>query len=340
MKKIFNNTMMAVALVAAVACQKGFGDQDLVTATFVVETPAGLATKANIGDGSFADNLVFAVFPYDEKLSVAQNDAAAELADLRQGDWTKGQTEITFNSDLEAVVKVTLVKGKSYQFVCWAQNKNAECFDFSDMKNVTVSYADAKSQDELRDAFYAYACPMDANGKAIKVTQGFTQTITLKRPFAQINVGAMDMDAAKSAGLDITNIKSDMTVKGVANTLNTFTGATSGDVDAVFSKMSAVTTVAGTQMLEINNDAHRGKQYGWLAMNYVLPLGGGDAVAEFSLYDGNREEGDDLLTSYEVPNVTLTSNYRTHLLGNVLTTEGTINVVIEPAFDNEIVENL
>ena len=110
MKKIFNNAMMAVALVAAAACQKGFGDQDLVTATFVVETPAGLATKAEIGDGSMAGNLVFAVYPYDEKLTIAQNDAAAELTDLRQGDWTKGQTEIIFDSELKAVVKVTLVK--------------------------------------------------------------------------------------------------------------------------------------------------------------------------------------------------------------------------------------
>ena len=332
--------MMAVALVAAAACQKGFGDQDLVTATFVVETPAGLATKANIGDGSFADNLVFAVFPYDEKLSVAQNDAAAELADLRKGDWTVGAEEIVFNEQLQATVKVTLVRGKSYQFVCWAQNKTATCFNFSDMKNISVDYTAAKSQDELRDAFYAYARTEDANGNVIKVAQGFTQTITLKRPFAQMNVGAVDMAAAKSAGLDITAIKSDMTVKNVATTLNTFTGSTSNSVDASFAKMQAVTAGDGTESLVINNAAHAGKEYGWLAMNYVLPLENTNVDVKFSLYDGTREDGDDLLYTYDVPNVTVTRNYRTHLLGEVLTTEGTINIVIEPAFDNEIIENL
>lgn len=341
MKKIFTFAFAAIAVFTAVSCQKDqIKDSDLVTATFVVNAPSGLATKALIGDGTSAQNLVFAVYPYDDKLTQEQNDAAEELTDLRQGDWTANQAEITFDSELKATVKVTLVKGRSYQFVCWAQNKEAQCFSFADMKNITVDYAAAKSQDELRDAFYAYACPKDANGNAIKVTQGFTQTITLKRPFAQINVGAEDMAEAKSAGLDITNLKSEMIVKNVATALNTFTGKTSQPVDAVFAKMQSITAGNGTQWLEINNANHAGKKYGWLAMNYILPLENTNVDVEFSLYDGNRAEGDDLLCSYEVPSVTVVENYRTHLLGYILTTEGTINVIIEPAFDNEIVESL
>ena len=93
------------------------------------------------------------------------------------------------------------------------------------------------------------------------------------------------------------------------------------------------------QWLKVN-DASYPDEYGWLAMNYVLPLANTNVAVEFSLYDGTREEGDDLLCSYEVPNVTVTENYRTHLLGEVLTTLGTINVIIEPAFDNEIVEGI
>ena len=104
--------------------------------------------------------------------------------------------------------------------------------------------------------------------------------------------------------------------------------------------MQSITAGNGTQWLEINNANHAGKKYGWLAMNYILPLENTNVDVEFSLYDGNRAEGDDLLCSYEVPNVTVTENYRTHLLGEVLTTLGTINVIIEPAFDNEIVEGI
>lgn len=340
MKKIFTIACSLAVLFSAVSCQKDqVKDSDLVTATFVVSAPSGLATKSEIGDGSTARNLVFAVYPYDDKLTIAQNDAASELSDLRKGDWLNGAQEIVFDDQLKATVTVTLVKGRSYQFVCWAQNKDAQCFDFTDMKNIKVDYAAAKSQDELRDAFYAYSCPKDANGNAIKVTQGYTQTITLKRPFAQVNVGALDMAQAKSAGLDITNIKSDMIVKNVATSLNTFTGETSQAADASFSKMNAITGAAGTQWLKVNNPSYP-DEYGWLAMNYVLPLANTNVAVEFSLYDGTREEGDDLLCSYEVPNVTVTENYRTHLLGEVLTTLGTINVIIEPAFDNEIVEGI
>ncbi len=339
MKNFLNYACVFAAVLSMASCQKNevLTEDDYVTATFTIEAPAELSTKA-IGDGTTAKNLVFAVYPYEIGASVDANLNVQELSDLRQGDWNDADSkEIIFVTDPTtnlptATVKVTLVRGRAYRFVCWAQSKTATCYDFSDMKNIKVDYTGAVSQDENRDAFYASLPTMDDNGKEVKVSQGFSQTITLKRPFTQVNVGATDMEAAKSAGLDITKIQSKMTVYNVATTLNTFTGATSGSTKAEFSIKQAVSP---TEDLTINATGYENQSFGWLAMNYVLPS---DATTNinFSLYDENSEE----LCSYEVTNETLQQNYRTHLLGEVLTTEGTITVVIEKRFDNEEVVDI
>lgn len=336
MKNFLNYACVFAAVLSMASCQKNevLTEDDYVTATFTIEAPAELSTKA-IGDGTTAKNLVFAVYPYDSRLTDDQNDLAEELTDLRKGDWTANglgdKQPVTFTTGADgrptATVKVTLLRGKEYQFVCWAQCKDVTCYDFADMKNIKVDYAGAVSQDETRDAFYAWTPTKDDQGNVIKVSQGFKQTIILRRPFAQVNVGATDMEAAKSAGLDITKIQSKMTVVNVATTLNTFTGATSGSTTADFSIKQAVSP---TEDLTINASGYENQSFGWLAMNYVLPSESNTNIV-FFLYDENSEE----LCSYEVTNEKLQQNFRTHLLGEVLTTEGTITVVIEPAFLND-----
>lgn len=332
-KSIFFLSLLAAF--SFVSCEKSNVEAgDYVTAEFTIVAPEELATKANfIGDGTNAKNLVFAVYPYDFAAG-ADNTQAVELPDLRQGDWKNGQQAITFGADLTATVKVTLLRGRAYQFVCWAQNPSATCYDFSDMSKIVVDYYGAVSQDDAkRDAFYAYDYTRDASNNVVKVTQGFSQTITLRRPFAQINVGAEDMSAAKSAGLDITKIYSSMTVSGIATELYTLSGQVGKTEDVTFSKALAITQGAGTEMLTVNASGYENKTYGWLAMNYVLVNTKESATnttheVVVNLYD----DAEELLSSHTTTNVTLARNYRTHLLGNVLTAEGTINVVIDPIF--------
>lgn len=345
MKKILIFASAIVAALSFASCQKNdIQEGDLVTATFTIVAPGDVATKA-IGDGQNAKNLVFAVYPYDLAAN-ADNTDAAELVKLRKGDWTQGQTEVVFNSNLEATVTVSLVRGKAYQFVCWAQNKAATCFDFSDMKAIEVEYADAVAQDNnYRDAFYAHAVTSDSNGNPVKVTNGFNQTIKLRRPFAQVNVGSADMSAAEDAGLILNNIYSSMTVTGVANVLNTLDGTVSGTQNVSFKRALAVTNgTTASEKLKINdeNGVYGNTEFGWLAMNYVLvglaPYNATHNIT-FSLYDGNSDAG--LLYTHEKTGVTLKRNFRTHLIGDVLTAVGTINIIIEEEFeDYDIVERL
>lgn len=329
MKKILLTAAAIASMLFAASCQKeNFSarqEGDVVTATLTVQAPGQPGTKV-IGDGMTADNLVFAVF----------DETGVELPELRQGDWIKEQEEITFGGDLQTTVTVKLVRGKEYTFVCWAQNKDAKCYDFTDMKNIGVSYKDAASQDETRDAFFA-GVPTG------KITEDFSQTITLKRPFAQINVGTTDLIEAEKAGLEIDNLYSTMTVKNAATVLHTFTGAASAAEEVTFAYAHSVPV----EKLVINKDkvvnnptVAIADKYDWLAMNYILVAdgttnGASSALAEvtFSI----RENDATVLTSYDVPNVPVHRNYRTNIVGGLLTADGEVSIIIDPVFEGEYV---
>ena len=318
---------------------------DVVTATFTIEAPVVLGTKAvtsteqvNVGDGRAADNLVFAVF----------DETGAELEDLRQGDWENkigdDNTVIKFDNSEKPTTTITvkLVRGKEYSFVCWAQNEAATCYDFKDMKNIGVSYTEYNAaNNDLRDAFYAYA---ETDGK---VKENFSQSITLKRPFAQVNVGTTDFVEAQKAGLEIDNLYSTMTVKNVATSLETFTGKTSGEEAVTFTYAHAVAPdydlVINKNKVVNNPTVEVADKYGWLAMNYLLVADGTDNGLASDLVEVSfevREGENTVLASYDVPNVPVQRNYRTNIVGGLLTAEGTISLIIDPIFNGEYVVNV
>lgn len=350
MKKILFYAAAMASMLLAFACQKetispAAQGGDVVTATFTIQTPGVPGTKAvtsadqlSVGDGRAADNLVFAV--YDEN--------GDELVDLRQGDWVNkigdNQNVIKFDNSVnpQTTVTVKLVRGKEYSFVCWAQNEAATCYDFKDMKNIGISYADYNAaNNDLRDAFYAYA---KTNGV---VTENFSQSITLSRPFAQVNVGTTDFVEAKKAGLEIDNLYSTVTVKNAATSLETFTGKASAPVAATFAYAHAVAPefdlVINKNKVVNDPKVTIADKYGWLAMNYVLVADGTEnglssALAEIS-FELREGEGT-VLTSYDVPNVPVQRNYRTNIVGGLLTAEGTISIIIDPIFNGEYVVNV
>ena len=318
---------------------------DVVTATFTIEAPVVLGTKAvtsadqlNVGDGRAADNLVFAVF----------DETGAELEDLRQGDWENkigdDNTVIKFDNSEKPTTTITvkLVRGKEYSFVCWAQNEAAKCYDFKDMKNIGVSYTEYNAaNNDLRDAFYAYA---ETDGK---VKENFSQSITLKRPFAQVNVGTTDFVEAQKAGLEINNLYSTMTVKNVATSLETFTGKTYGEEEVTFTYAHAVAPdddlVINKNKVVNNPTVEIADKYGWLAMNYLLVADGTDNGLASDLVEVSfevREGENTVLASYDVPNVPVQRNYRTNIVGGLLTAEGTISLIIDPIFNGEYVVNV
>ena len=278
--------MMAAAVLAA-SCAKELQNvaEGDATVTFAVGTPE-IATRA-YSDGTTATELQYAVYDANGNY----------LQDLT------GSKEI----NISTTVDLKLTTGNTYSVAFWADSQDAPyTVDFT-TKSVSVDYAGVKSNDENLDAFYAWY--------TFTVTGAQTETVELKRPFAQLNIGTADYDASESAGYVPTI--STVTVSNVYSTLNFATGAVDGATDMTFAENAIpageVFPVAG---------------YEYLAMNYLLVAADKALVeVEFTYSDGSNAK------TRTVGSVPVQRNYRTNIYGNILTSDVDLNVVIKPEYN-------
>lgn len=295
----------AALTLLAVSCNKEqvaeVPDGQLVDVTFTAALPGEMATKA-IGDGQTAKKLYVSVYENDDAKTKLELDKTATFTDLK--------TQVTFS----------LVKGKTYNFVFWAQAAEGAPYDLTDLKNIKISYEGAEANDEKRDAFYA-------TRKELKVNGALTETIKLYRPFAQVNFGTADYDAAVAAGVE--PVKSVFTATDVATIFDTFEAEGKEANDVVTFTESAL---PGETLVTKAGD------YKWMTMNYILPMGKQDAkhisnvTAEFIPETG-------ITVKASSPQTPVQNNYRTNILGNLLTSQVIFNIEIVPIFnepDNDI----
>lgn len=310
--KTFKYLAAAALTMLAVSCNKEqvteVPDGQMVDVTFTAALPGEMATKA-LGDGMTAKNLYVSVYENDaEKSHLGDLDKTATFTDLK--------TQVTFS----------LVKGKTYNFVFWAQAEGATCYDIDDLKNIKISYEGAVANDENRDAFYA-------TRKELKVNGALTETIKLYRPFAQVNFGTADLFDAAAAGF--IPAQSAFTATDVANVFDTFNAEGKVEGPATDKVTFAKAEIPGGGETLVTKD---GTKYLWMTMNYILPVGKqgekhiSNVTAEFI-----PESGDPITAS--APQAPVQNNYRTNILGNLLTSQVIFNVEIVPIFnepDNDI----
>ena len=309
--KTFKYLAAAALTFLAVGCNKErvteIPDGQMVDVTFTAALPGEMATKA-LGDGQTAKNLY---------VSVYENDAEKTKLDL---------DKTAIFTDLKTQVKFSLVKGKTYNFVFWAQAEGATCYNIDDLKNIKVSYEGAVANDEKRDAFYA-------TRKELKVNGALTETIKLYRPFAQVNFGTADLFDAAAAGF--IPAQSAFTATDVANVFDTFNAEGKVEGLATDKVTFAKAEIPGGGETLVTKD---GTKYLWMTMNYILPVGKqgekhiSNVTAEFI-----PESGDAITASS--PQTPVQNNYRTNILGNLLTSQVIFNVEIVPIFnepDNDI----
>lgn len=259
------------------------------TVSFQVGTPE-IATRA-YSDGLTAKVLQYAV--YDSEGNI--------LSDLTE-------TDATINGS--TTVNLQLTTGDTYSVIFWAAAENAPYTVNFDEKTMTVSYDGAKSNDETRDAFYKY--------HTFTVTGAQTETIELKRPFAQLNIGTGDYTASENAGYVPTT--SAVTVKNIYTTLSLVDGAATDETEAVF----------------VANAIPEGEQfpvagYEYLAMNYLLVNTEKEVVdVEFTYADASNDA-----KTRTVGSVPVQRNHRTNIYGKLLTSTVDINVEIKPEYDED-----
>lgn len=303
--KTFKYLAAAALTLLAVSCNKEqvteVPDGQMVDVTFTAALPGEMATKA-IGDGQTAKTLYVSVYENDDAKTKLDLDKTATFTDLK--------TQVTFS----------LVKGKTYNFVFWAQAAEGAPYDVTDLKNIKISYEGADANDEKRDAFYA-------TRKELKVNGALTETIKLYRPFAQVNFGTADYDAAVAAGVE--PVKSVFTATDVATVFDTFEAEGKEAKDVVTFTESAL---PGETLVTKAGD------YKWMTMNYIIPVGKqgekhiSNVTAEFVTEDG-------VSVTASAPQAPVQNNYRTNIVGDLLTSQVIFNIEIVPIFnepDNDI----
>ncbi|MBQ3247632.1 MAG: hypothetical protein IJB08_06280, partial [Alistipes sp.] len=301
MKKIFLFAMAAVLLMAGCVKEEisHNGNDGKVQVTFTANLPIE-ASRALVGDGSKVNELNYAIY-----------DDAGELF-----------ASYPYENDVEvidnhATVTLDLVKGQSYKIAFWAQHSDAP-YTF-DRQNgvVTVDYSGTVlSNDEKFDAFYVLE-PITVTGPDVK-------TVTLRRPFAQINLGATkaDVDAAKALGIVIDKTK--VTLSGVNQTLELFSGKAKDKTTAVVN--------FDYNALPGNDLTVNSVDYAYLAANYILANGDADVTElEFVV-----RQGSDDINTVKVPAVNYKRNYRTNILGRLLTSSVDFNIVIDGTPDGDL----
>lgn len=228
----------------------------------------------------------------------------------------------------QTTVNLKLVQGRKYNVLFWAHSPNisdtksnsgvghSEAVYCVDPENATMDiyYEKMEANKESYDAFYKYY----NLGVVTSSTNG--GTVSLTRPFAQVNVATTkdDIDAAKLADLDVkyTGIK----VVKAYTTLNFATGAVSNAKEITFK-----TTQKASGDIEYN-----GVKYEIISMNYLL-------VNEKTLVDLNLRLQESAAVGAEVltrdySKISVQRNHRTYVLGDIYTQPATFNVIIKEGF--------
>lgn len=304
MKRIlFSTVAMSALMLMATSCAD---DQtsDLKagaesTVTITAQLPGDMGTRA-FADGTKATELHYAVY---------EKGTTIRLAVCKKADGTKGQLEGTATmTGLQTTISLQLTTGKEYDFVFWADAPGDNVYTFnSEKQTVTVNYANAENNTDNLDAFFGQK-------KALKVSGNMSISQELRRPFAQINIGTDDFDAAAAAGYTV----SESTI-GVATykTLNLLSGEVSHPVTATFVKKPIPTE---NSKFSVNS-----KDYKYLSMSYVLVPKDKETVDIAFDYT---------LTNRTFTNVPVQRNYRTNIYGSLLTNTADFNVVIAPGFND------
>ena len=234
--------------------------------------PENLATKS-YGDGSIADILYAEAYTPDGT-RVLRKEGSVENG--------------------SASIELQLAKGRSYNIIFWAQSKDSEAYDNSDLREIRLVQPEIEDFNgaERMDAF----CNVMQD---VEVTSSADIAVILERPLAQLNIsssGELSGDASSTA----------LTLNGIPEYYQPLTGKTGGDGgDGGDITLKAAYTLPCDDKLVTENGS-----YEYMAMAYVF------AESQPSPISGTIEISyrDDPVKTLEIAGVELSSNCRTNMI--------------------------
>ena len=276
------------------ACQKdeGLVSDGATSQTITVTIPQGMqtrATAADFGNGAKVDRCLLQIY---RSGTTPAKYGEQQSATVQKG--TDGKLTATFN--------LRLVASQTYDFVFWADCSTGDHYNTDDLTNITVKGNYAGNNDEF-DAFTGALLDYQVKG-------AFSENITLRRPFGQLNVKTLDMAAIPDPTLKPTKVKVAFTA--VPTSFN----AKKGEIGAATAAVEYTADVLSAD--------------GDLTVDYIWAPVEEATLADFSMtfLNGTTE----ISTNGDFKNIPIRRNYRTNVSGNLLTKQGTFNVTIDPEF--------
>ena len=301
MKRYLLSTFtIAAAALLVTSCNdemdNGLKTGDEGTVTFTAQLPSEMGTRA-FADGLTAKHLQYAVYEAGQ---------STPLPVFGDETTVVGEAEMV---NLKKSVTLKLTSGKSYDVIFWADATTDSPYTFNPAsQKVSVDYSKVNNNSDNCDAFF--------KKETITVSGNQSVDVKLTRPFAQVNIGTDDFDAAKASGLEVT--QTEVVAKAFA-TLNLATGEVSDEADRTFT-MKAIPTASDGEFPVAGG-------YKYLSMDYLL-VGADKATVDVVFNYGGPQ-------NRTFTNVPVQRNYRTNIYGSLLTNSVDFNVVIEPAFSGE-----
>jgi hypothetical protein len=235
-----------------------------------------------------------------DKVYCAVFENGVEITNLRQ--------EIDVVEGQHIVFSPRLIRGRIYDIVFWASKAGAY-----DMRNMTAIVRAAGSTAEKDfDAFTAHT--------QVLVNNNQSTPIELTRPLAQLNMGVTTEDwnaVTNTFGVTPTTISISLTGK---DTFNALTGWATGEDKPISYNLS----VSG------NEFTVDGKTYKNIAMCYVLT----DAQICDIKFSINDQNSDAIRSDAEIYAIPLQANYKTNVVGGLLTGVVTYTISMETGYND------
>lgn len=320
MKKNYLFALGAASMLLMSSCQNDSmpTGADAVPVRFSVALPEMQSATRAFGDGETAKVLHYGVFETFDDNNDGAIDRRVYLKEISSA--TTGTKEI---ANKKAYVTLTLMPKSNYEVCFWAASSEApyEVSFANDEAKVTVNTAKLFSNNENNDAFFGKGTITNLgfdNGQIIEVG-----SVVLKRPFAQLNIGTADYEAAANAGFKVDRTEVLIKHGVVCESLNLFNGEASSNTKNIRYTVNTIPT-----------EAFPVANYKYISMNYLLVTADAQLAQEtdaitLRYYSGDRYKE---RTFSQVP---VRRNWRTNIYGELLTSNVGISVSIDPFFADE-----
>ena len=325
-KLIYCAAALATALFAG-SCQQEMLDTTATetTVTYTVALPDA-QTKA-IGDADTVDQLIYEVWKTE---AADERNLTDETKAIRL--YQENTALVERNGKICAVITLNLVQDQEYTILFWAQKKGTGVYNTDYLTNVHYEKSPKTgllSNQEDYAAFYATDFVSDSDPKS--------KTVVLKRPFAQLNLATKN--TADEYGVVVESSKVIVTKVGSHFNVATNIAETPGNrgVNSVTEPLEFVFNTANDPSGEDEYITVNGQKYEYVAMNYMFATGETVTVQYEinTILTGTNGQAATAKVTNEVLNVPLKENYRTNIVGNLLTSTTDYEVVIDASWDDQ-----